>query len=99
MGRRRTPRVDQSLRNLLLAEHRRNVGPGSRWYRPGAGPSEYEQALVAGEPVVVDSSGLLCALMYAGHNADDYAFGGRHWGKQWLLDTDGTLTEYVEGVS
>jgi len=46
---------------------------------------EYEQALVAGEPVVV----------HAGLPSDDYAFGGRHWGKKWLLDVDGTLSEWT----
>ena len=56
---------------------------------------EYEQALVAGEPVVVDSGTIMCALLHAGLPSDDYAFGGRHWGKKWLLDVDGTLSEWT----
>jgi hypothetical protein len=88
-------RVDNTVRELLLQEHRRRFGPKSRWYRPGAGPSDYEQALVAGEPVVVSSSTLMCALLHAGLPSDDYGFGGRHWGKQFMLDVDGTLTEWT----
>ena len=44
---------------------------------------------------MVSSSGLTCALLYAGLPSDDYAFGGRHWGKKWLLDVDGTLSEWT----
>lgn len=87
-------RVDNTVRRLLLDEHRRRVGPGSRWYRPGVGPSDYEQALAAGDPVVVYSGTLMCALFHAGLPHDDYAFGGRCWGKQFLLAEDGTLTEW-----
>ena len=95
MGRRRTQRTDDTLRALLLKEHRRLFGPTGRWHIPGH-VSEYEQALVAGEPIVIYSSGLMCALLHAGLPSDDYAFGGRHWGKQWLLDVDGTLSEWTE---
>jgi len=97
MGRRRTRRADNTLRALLLEEHRRVVGPQSRWYIPGRPPSDYEQALMAGEPVVVSSSGLMCALLHSGlPGVDEYAFGGRHWGKRWRLDVDGTLSEFTE---
>ena len=89
-------RVDNTVRALLLEEHRRVVGPQSRWYIPGRPPSDYEQALVAGEPVLVSSSGLMCTLLHAGLPFDEYAFGGRHWGKQFLLDEDGTLSEWTE---
>ena len=58
--------------------------------------SEYEQALVAGEPIVIDSGTLMCALTHAGLPSDDYAFGGRYWGKQFLLDEDGTLSEWTD---
>ena len=58
--------------------------------------SEYEQALVAGEAIVVDSGTIMCALLHAGLPSDDYAFGGRHSGKQWHLDVDGTLSEWTE---
>jgi hypothetical protein len=83
------------LHQLLLAEHRRNTGPKSRWHIPGAGPSDYEQALVAGEPVVVSSSMLMCALMHAGLPSRGYEYGGRCWGKQFLLAEDGTLSEWT----
>jgi hypothetical protein len=88
-------RVDNTVRNLLLAEHRKRSGPGSRWYRPGSPASDYETALVSGAAVLVDSSGLMCALMHANLPSDDYAYGGTHWGKQFLLDVDGTLTEWT----
>ena len=88
-------RVDNTVRNLLLTEHRKRFGPGSRWHIPGKPPSEYETALASGEAVLVDSSGLMCALMHANLPFDDYAYGGRYWGKQFLLDVDGTLTEWT----
>ena len=37
----------------------------------------------------------MCALMHANLPFDDYAYGGRYWGKQFLLDVDGTLTEWT----
>src|SRR6478752_10589745 len=95
MGRRRTQRTDDTLRQLLLREHRRLFGPTGRWHIPGR-VSDCEQALVAGEPIVIDSGTLMCALLHAGLPSDDYAFGGRHWGKQWHLDVDGTLSEFTE---
>jgi hypothetical protein len=96
MGRRRSGalRTDDTLRLLLLKDHRLRFGPTSRWHIPGR-VSEYEQALVAGEPLVVDSGTIMCALMHAGLPSDDYAFGGRHWGKQWHLDVDDTLSEWT----
>jgi hypothetical protein len=95
MGRRRTRRVNDTLRQLFLKEHRRLFGPTGRWHIPGR-VSEYEQALVAGEPIVIDSSTLMCSPLHAGLPSDDYAFGGRHWGKKFLLDEDGTLSEWTE---
>jgi hypothetical protein len=95
MGRRRTQRTDDTLRQVLLADHRKRFGPSGRWHIPGR-VSEYEQALVAGDQIVIDSSMLMCALMHAGLPSDDYAFGGRHWRKQWLLDEDGTLSEWTQ---
>jgi hypothetical protein len=94
MGRRRTQRADDTLRQLLLQEHRKRFGPGGRWHIPGR-VSEYEQALVAGEAIVVDSATIMCALLHAGMPSDEYAFGGRHSGKQWHLDIDGALTEWT----
>jgi hypothetical protein len=77
MGRRRTQRTDNTLRQLLLAYWRSRFGPTGRWHIPGR-VSEYEQALMAGEAIVVDSSTIMCALNHAGlPGVDDYAFGGR----------------------
>jgi hypothetical protein len=47
------------------------------------------------QPLVVDSSTILCALMHAGLPCDEYEFGGRYWGKQFLLDEDGRLSEWT----
>ena len=94
MGRRRTQRTDNTLRQLLLAYWRSRFGPTGRWHIPGR-VSDYEQALVAGEAIVVDSSTIMCALNHAGLPSDDYAFGGSHWGKQWHLDVDGALSEWT----
>jgi hypothetical protein len=85
MGRRRTQRADDTLRQVLLRDHRQRFGLGSRWHIPGR-VSDYEQALVAGEAIVVDSGTLMVALLHAGLPSDDYAFGGSHWGKQWLSE-------------
>ena len=95
MGRRRTQRTDDTLRQLLLAYWRSRFGPTGRWHIPGR-VSEYEQALMAGEAIVVDSSTIMCALNHAGLPSDEYAFGGQHWGKKFLLGEDGSLSEYVE---
>jgi hypothetical protein len=94
MGRRRTQRTDDTFRQLLLSDHRKRFGPASRWPLPGR-VSEYERALVAGEPIVIDSGTIMCALMHAGLPSDEYAFGGPQWGKQWYLDVDGTLSEWT----
>jgi hypothetical protein len=94
MGRRRTQRTDNTLRQLLLAYWRSRFGPTGRWHIPGR-VSEYEQALVAGEAIVIDSSTLMCALNHARLPSDDYGYGGRHWGKQWHLDVDGALSEWT----
>jgi hypothetical protein len=94
MGRRRTQRTDNTLRQLLLAYWRSRFGPTGRWHIPGR-VSEYEQVLVAGEAIVIDSSTIMCALLHAGLPSEDYAFGGRYWGKQFLLDVDGTLSEWT----
>jgi hypothetical protein len=95
MGRRRTQRADNTIRKLLLEEHRRNVGPGSRWHIAGKPPSDYERALAAGEAVLVSDSGLMRALRAAGAPYDDYIFGGKYFGKTFLLAEDGTLTEWT----
>jgi hypothetical protein len=77
MGRRRTQRADDTVRQLLLADHYRRcaTNPGSRWYLHGY-VCDYCRDLAAGEQIVVSSSGLVCALMHAGlPSVDDYAFG------------------------
>src|SRR6476659_10517758 len=94
MGRRRTQRADNTLRQVLLKDHREKFRPTGRWHIP-VRVLDYEQAFVAGEPIVIDSGTIMCALMHAGLPSDDYAFGGRHWGKKWLLDVDGTLSEWT----
>src|SRR6476660_9120684 len=70
MGRRRTRRANDTLRHLLLKDHREKFGPTGRWHIPGR-VSDYEQALVAGEPIVIDSGTIMCALMHAGLPSDD----------------------------
>jgi hypothetical protein len=89
-----TGRVDNTLRQVLLNDNRKRFGPNSRWHIPGR-VSEYEQALIAGDPVVIDDGTLMCALMHAGLPCDDYAFGGRYYGKQLLLAEDGSLSEWT----
>jgi hypothetical protein len=85
---RRIQRND-GLRDLLVAEWDRSM---LRWRIPGH-VSEYEKALKAGERVGVSSSQLLCALMRAGLPHDAFAFGGRDWGKAFVLDERDQLSE------
>jgi hypothetical protein len=92
MGRRRTQRADDTLRRVLLKDHRERFGPTGRWHIPGR-VSEYEKALVAGEAVVVESGTLMCALLHAGLPSDEYAFGGPDWGKSFVLDERDQLRE------
>ena len=54
--------------------------------------------LVSGQAVVISDDVIFTALFHAGIPSDDYAYGGRYWGKQFLLAENGTLTEYVEDV-
>jgi hypothetical protein len=82
------------MRPLLLAEHRRQFGPGSRWHRPGY-MSDYARALEAGEAVLVSSSGMMCALLHANLPCEDYAFGGAHYGKQFHVSGDDVVTEWT----
>ena len=95
MGRRRTQRADDTLRQALLKDHRNRFGPGGRWHIPGR-VSDYEKALVAGEAIVVDSGTIMCALLHAGLPHDAFAFGGRDWGKSFVLDERDQLSEYVD---
>ena len=93
MGRRRTQRADDTLRQLLLKEHRKWCGPGSRFHIPaGCASTNRRWWRVAGCGRLRDDH---VALLHAGLPSDDYAFGGRHWGKKWLLDVDGTLSEWT----
>jgi hypothetical protein len=46
--------------------------------------------------VVVSSSTLLRALMHAGLPHRTFAYGGRDWGKTFVLDEDDRLAEYTE---
>jgi len=87
------------LRELLIADREYRL-PGCLnpppWSAPRGWRDEVLEELKAGQPVVVSSSVLMCALLHAGLPSDDYAFGGRHWGKQFLLDEDGTLSEWTD---
>jgi hypothetical protein len=69
-------------------------GPGSRWHLPGY-VSDYTRALEAGEPVVVSSVSMMCALMHANLPSDDYAFGGVHYGKYFHVSGDDVVTEWT----
>jgi hypothetical protein len=87
---RRIQRND-GLRDLLIAEWDRFM---LRWRIPGR-VSEYEEALKAGEPVGVSSSQLLRAFMHAGLPHRTLAYGGRDWGKSFVLDERDQLSEWV----
>lgn len=80
------------LRQLLLDEYRRSL---ERWRKPGK-VYEKEEALASGAPVVVVAADLMCALMHAGLPHSQYAFGGRDWGKAFLLDEHDRLTELTD---
>jgi hypothetical protein len=83
------------LRQMILAHHRARFGPGSRWATTHA-PTDYELALANGDPVVVDSGAIFSALSHAGQPVDEFAFGGPHFGKWFLISADDVVTEYVE---
>jgi len=51
--------------------------------------------LKAGKPVVLASSALLRAFLHAGLPYRSYAFGGREWGKTFVLDEHDQLREWV----
>lgn len=82
------------MRPLLLADHRRRFGPSTRWHRPGH-VSDYARALEAGEPVVISSSTMMCALLHANLPADDYMFGGVHHGRWFHVSGDDVVTEWT----
>ena len=87
---RRLQRND-GLRDVLIAEWDRSM---LRWRIPGR-VSEHEEALKSGKPVVVSSSTLLRAFLHAGLPYSSYAFGGREWGKTFVLDEHDQLREWV----
>jgi hypothetical protein len=80
------------LRQQLLADYRRSL---ERWRIPGR-VYEKEVALDSGEPVVVDSPAIMCALMHMGLPCGDYTHDGKHGQKLFLLDEFDRLTEYTE---
>ena len=96
MGRHRTRRADDTVRQLLLADHHKRcaTNPVSRWYIPGY-VCDYCDDLAAGKQIVVSSSVLMCALLHANLPCDEYAYGGRYWRRQFLLAADGTLSEWA----
>ena len=65
-----------------------------RWRIPGR-VCEHEAALKGGKVVVLASSALLRASMHAGLPYRSYAFGGREWGKTFVLDEHDNLSELV----
>jgi len=87
---RRVQRND-GLRDVLIAEWDRSM---LRWRIPGRVCEE--EALKAGEPVVLSSSALLRAFMHAGLPYRSYAFGCRDWGGTFVLDEHDRLSEYVD---
>ena len=90
MGR-RVSRND-GLRQLLLEDYRRFR---ARWRIPGK-VYEREVALESGAAVVVSSSQLLRAFIHARLPHRTLAYGGRDWGKTFVLDEHDQLREYVE---
>jgi hypothetical protein len=85
----RRPRNSSGLRELLIAEHQRFM---HRWQIPGR-PDERLEALRAGQAVEVCSATLLRAFMHAGLRHDDFAFGGRHYKTEFVLDENDKLIE------
>jgi hypothetical protein len=66
-----------------------------RWHIPGR-RCEFEDALVSGKAVVVSSATNMSALMHAGLPRDEYTYAGKLGCKQWLLDENERLSEYIE---
>ena len=83
--------LSTGLRQLLIEDWDRRM---RRWRIPGQ-VSAYEEALKAGEPVVISSSTVLSVCMAAGLSTRRFEYGGVDWGKSFLLEGD-QLTEYVK---
>jgi hypothetical protein len=87
------------LRELLIADREYRL-PGCLnpppWSAPRGWRDELLEALRAGQPVVVSSSVVMCALLHAGLPGDEYAFGGRYYKANFLLDERNQLTEVEE---
>jgi hypothetical protein len=87
------------LRELLIAYREYRLpksGPPPRWSAPAGRPDALLDALKAGEPVVLVSATLLCAMMAAGLPEAAYkrfAFGGLDWAKAFRLTERGELVE------
>jgi hypothetical protein len=81
---------DDGVRQALIPDAQRSA---ARWAISGR-PSERLEVLRSGVPVVVSSACLLTAFSRAGLPVRDYCFGGRHWGKAFLLDEFDQLTEW-----
>jgi hypothetical protein len=91
MARRNNSRTE-GLRRLLLDRHPKSM---ERWHIPGR-RCEFEDALVSGKAVVVSSTTNMSALMHAGLPRDEYTYAGKLGCKQWLLDENDRLSEYIE---
>ena len=53
------------------------------------------EALKAGQPMILSSTVLMCAMLHAGMPCDEYSIGGRYYKAAFLLDQRGQLTEYT----
>jgi len=92
-------KASSGMRELLIADREYRLPgcpPPPPWSAPRGWRDELLKALKAGQPVVVDSSVLIRALLHAGLPCDDYCFGGQYYKANFLLDQRGQLSEYVE---
>jgi hypothetical protein len=79
------------IRALLIAEWDHSM---KRWRIPGR-VYAYEEALKGGGPVVISANRLLQAFTLAGLPANRFGFGGQDYDKQFVLDANDRLSEYV----
>jgi hypothetical protein len=63
---------------------------------PEAAMDEWDEALRAGQPVIVSAVRLFAAVHDAGLDWRPYAYGGEHFGKSFVLNANDGLTEYIE---
>lgn len=73
-----------AVRELLAAAR---LETARRWAVPGQ-VDGWLEALQAGQPVPVSSEQLMCAFSRTGLPHTQYAYGGRDWGKLFVLTGD-----------